>query len=161
MKQEYTIERKENGNIIFSYKRTKYKDTSLSFVISLLVLGTFLIWEFVETQTFYSLVIILPLSLFLSYKWMRKTEKINETEEQKIIFENLTPIISNAIASLGDTIKELERKYVIEEKDYSIGNRYVLVLLSNGSELRYNIINPKSYDRIQILEIDVNAVIIQ
>jgi len=160
-REKYTIEHKENGNIVFSYKRAKHKDTSLQVLIPLLILGSFSLWELITEHTLYSFIIVVPLLFFFSYRWIRKTEKKNEAEERQISYEILNPIINKDITLFGDTIKELERKYIVEEKDYSIGSRYVLVLLSNGNELRYNIINPKNYDKIQVLEIDINPIAIK
>lgn len=154
----HTVEYKNDGNIVLSYEITKYRNKLKLFLIPAIILIILTLWEFVKNQTVYSLIIVLPLLFFFLYRWMRKTEKTNEMKEQEIIFENLNPIIKKDIVLFGETVKELERKYVIEEKDYSIGERYALVLLSNGCELRYNIINPKSYDKIQVLEIDVTAI---
>ena len=115
------------------------------------------LWELTNEYTVYSLIIVIPLFLFLLYKWFRKAEKRNEAVEREIIFEYLNPIINKDIVLFGDTVVEIERKYVINEDDDYKTSRYLLVLLSNGEELRYNIINLKRYDKIQVCEIDINA----
>jgi hypothetical protein len=159
--KKHTIEYKENGNIVFSYEITKYKDKIRWFLVPAIALISLFLLEFIATRTAYSLIIVFPLLFYFFYRWVQKTEKINGAEERQIIFKNLNPIINKDIASFEGTIKELERKYIIKESEPSIESRYVLILLSNGNELKYNIINAKRYDKVQVLEIDINAIKIE
>lgn len=48
---------------------------------------------------------------------------------------------------------------LIAGKSFLEAERYLTVLLSNGKELKYNIINPQSYGNTLVLEIDIHSVI--
>ena len=154
---KYTKDYSETGNIIVSYEITKMKDNSLHIILPLVILLGIVLLEFIIFHTFYSLIIIIPLLLYFLYRWTIITIKMNESKEENIIFKNLNPIISKDINSFGNNVKELERKYVIEEIEHDV-KKFVLVLLSNGYELKYNILNSKGYNKILRLEIDINAV---
>lgn len=154
MENKVTVENKDNGNIVFSYQRVKYRDTNLRIVIPLVFTIGIMFYELMKYGTLYFQILCIPILLYLSYRWMKYTEDKNISIERQLIYEYLDNIIKKDIQSIGRSVYELERKYVIEEKEYSMGARYLLILLSDGAEIKYNVINPKCYNKIQVLEIE-------
>ena len=102
-------------------------------------------------------MILIFISIWLSY-----TSKKNIKVEKEIIKKFLEKRIEDHIHKKGDTVKELERKYMclIAGKSFLEAERYLTVLLSNGKELKYNIINPLSYGNTLVLEIAISPVIL-
>lgn len=156
MERKITIEKNSLGNIIFSYPVKRYGETKVRILIPIFIAICFLLWELITYQSAYFQIIFVPILIYSFYHWMKYTEDENKKMEQKIIYEQLDEQINRDIQSFGETVCELERSYYIDAKDDygSIGERYLLVLLSNGKELKYSIINPKIYNKILVLEID-------
>lgn len=154
-----TVETIDNGNIVFSYEVTKYNLLSYRLIIPLVILFSLNIYEITITGKVYTLIITFILGLLVFYRWASRTEKKNENEERQIIYENLENIIEHDIKTFGENTIEIERQYIIQENKIDV-TRYLKILLSNGKEIKYDIINPKRYNRIQVLEIDVTFKII-
>jgi hypothetical protein len=154
--EKHTVEYNEKGNIVISYKVVKYDFFSLRFVLPVILLLSLNLYEYTSTGQFFTVVITIPLIFFFFYRWAVKTEKINEKAEEQIISENLNDIIKRDVKSFGDSIIELKRMYKIIINNREPERRYLMIILSNGIEIRYDIINAKQYDEICVLEIDTH-----
>ncbi len=151
---------KENGNIIFSYRIIKMQDTIMHFIVPLAVFLTLVIIELSYFQSFYSIALIILLLYFLD-RWVTITDNKNLSIEEKAVYNCLDVVIPNDILSkFEEDIKEIERRYIYRRLEDHKEERFVSVLLSNGKELKYNIINPKWYNKNLSLEINVNPEIV-
>ncbi len=153
-----TEETLSNGNVVFSYKMVKHRDTKWIIIPFLILYLVILLSELIDAQTAYYQVICLPILIIILWNWFRVSEKRNEKLEKIVIYKNLDQIIKRDAQSFGDSIIELSRNYhnYTPSKYTSPTQRTVTVLLSNGKELTYNIINEKYSNGIILLEIDIH-----
>jgi len=155
-----SIYTKENGNIVISYDRKRFRDKTITFVaIGVVLLGLLGLYcvlferniAYIATAFFFfGIFPIVFLLLFI----MRNVENANKEIEQNIIFPAIESIISNDINSFGSEIKELARRYVIFDNE-KVVERIVFLILSNGKEIFYSISEIAEYnEQIVVLEID-------
>lgn len=150
-----------NGNILFSYRPYSFKDTWIYAVIPFIVVLAMFVAELLHSKTYYSVVLFffaIPLSLWL---WLEKRDKRNKKIEESIVNYHLQAIIEKDIKNIDDSVFELERLYEVIPVDDSTtyGKRRLVVGLSNGSQLIYNVENPKMLSNILLLEVNVKAII--
>lgn len=146
---------KENGNIVINYKRVKVSNRILLFVIPEFLLLYFCYWLFKDdTKYVLGAFVILGIVLF-AFIWFLFVDRINKKIEQRLSYRNLNDIIKKQVEQIAPNVKEIERKYFrIDNKNET--NRGVIVLLSNGMEFKYNIIDIAEYDKYCVLEIDIH-----
>lgn len=133
-----SIEQIENGNFIFSYKNEKYNYLSPIFLISLIIFIT------------------LPLCAFLIYLWDRKRLSKDIKIEELVVNQCLENYIIGDIDKYNKKYIVIYRKYFHDDNN-STTIRYLSVLLSNGIQLKYNVINEVNFDSTTLLEIDIKA----
>ena len=158
-KRALTVEEKPNGNIIFSYRLKKLKQTSwiiiIPLVIILIVLIAFCGSLISENSVEVFFLMLISIFIFISI-WLSYTSKKNIKVEKEVVNKLLEKRIEDDIHKQGGTVKELERKYMclIAGKSILEAERYLTILLSNGKELKYKIINPQSYNTVLVLEVE-------
>lgn len=147
-----------NGNVVFSYKEHKFIDNKWVVFIPIIIAFAVLIWELTQMGTAYFQAICLPIVMYILYKRLQYTEKQDQAIELQVINESLAEIIKRDIKTFGESTKEITRKYILKEDEdgYTLKRRYLLVVLSNGAEITYDIINVKHYDNIVMMEIDTH-----
>lgn len=151
----------KNGNVVFSYKHVTYKRNSMWIFIPLIIVLILCIYEYTHNESVYILMIGVPIILYFFYRWLKKTENKNKRTEEEIIYNALNPVIIKDINfSFGENVVEVEREYIIKTGKYGeVVEKHVTVLLSNGKELKYQIINGKYYDKIRQFEIDMHPIV--
>lgn len=145
---------KHNGNIIISYDRTKISNRKVIFIISELALLLPLLFAFRENLVY--LILLFPflgVILFLIL-WSFVVDKNNKKKEELLAFKSLNDVIALDIKKLGINIKELDRKYIRIDLEKET-KRAVYVILSNGEELKYNIVDKAEYNNKRVFEINV------
>ena len=164
-KGDLTVEEKPNGNIIFSYRLKKMKQTSWIIIIPLIFLLIVFI-AFCGNQVLENFLVLFFLMLIYTFIfisiWLSYTSKKNKKVEKEIINKLLEKRIEDDIHKQGGTVRELERKYMclIGNESFLEAKRYLTVLLSNGKELKYNVINAQSYGSTLVLEIEIHPEIL-
>lgn len=153
---------KDNGNIVFSYSPIKYNETLFKRLIIpeiLILMISLAIYSFIPRLSILILLIItaIIISITILYRWLVYTENLNKKLEKKIVYESLNDIIIKDISSFGSDVIELGRKLIVNTGDYGeVKEKFVAVILSNGIELKYNIIYINRYDKIYVQEIDAH-----
>lgn len=147
-----------NGNVVFSYNEHKFNANKWIIFIPVIIDLGILIWEMVEAGTAYLQIICIPIVLYILYKRLQYTEKQDQAIELQVTNESLDEIIKRDVKTFGESTKEITRKYILKEDEdgYTLKRRYLLVVLSNGAEITYDIINVKHYDNIVMMEIDTH-----
>lgn len=149
---------KKDGNIIISYDRTKISDKKLLFILSELILLVGLFFMF-QPNWLYTAMSFLFCGIILFFTlWLLFIDKSNKNKEKQLAFDSLDEVIKEDVSNLGDNIKELDRKYIRidHEKDTE---RAVYVLLSNGEQFKYNIIDKAEYENKRVFEIETKYII--
>lgn len=149
---------KHNGNIIISYDRTKISNRKVIFIVSELIL--LLPLSFIFRENWVYLILLFPflgVILFLIL-WSFVVDKSNKKKEELLAFESLNDVIALDIKKIGVSIKELDRKYIRIDLEKET-KRAVCVILSNGEELNYNIVDKAEYNNKRVFEINVKYLI--
>lgn len=145
---------KHDGNIIISYDRTKISNRKVIFIASELALLLPLLFAFRENLAY--LILLFPflgVILFLIL-WSFIVDKSNKKKEESLAFKSLNDVIALDIKKIGDNIKELDRKYIRIDLEKET-KRAVCVILSNGEELNYNIMDKAEYNNKRVFEINI------
>lgn len=145
---------KHDGNIIISYDRTKISNRKVIFIASELALLLPLLFAFRENLAY--LILLFPflgVILFLIL-WSFIVDKSNKKKEESLAFKGLNDVIALDIKKIGDNIKELDRKYIRIDLEKET-KRAVCVILSNGEELNYNIMDKAEYNNKRVFEINI------
>lgn len=147
----------ENGNILISYCPYGFKDTWYFAIIPFLLAFIAMVVELLCNHTFYSVIILFIAIVISLLLWISIRDRKNRKIENVIITRYLEDKIQDEIKSLGNDIYELEREYnVISLNDSTTyGKRSLTVLLSNGKNMVYNVVNPKMLKNVLMLEIVV------
>jgi len=157
---------KDNGNIVYSYIPISNKETLLQRVIIpelLLLIISFIVYSIISQLEILILlgIIFVIFSITILYKWIVYTEKLNSEIEKNIIDKSLKEMINKTVSSLGSDVNELEKKIDLKTDEYGgIKEKFLLVVLSNGTFLRYNIIHISHLHKILVQEININPEII-
>lgn len=146
---------KENGNIIINYKRVKVSNRILLFIIPEFLLLYFCYWLFKDNVKYIlEAFTILGIVLF-AFIWFLFVDRINKKIEQRLSYRYLNDVIKKQVGQIASNVNEIERKYFRTDNKNET-DRGVIVLLSNGMKLKYNIIDIAEYDKYCVLEIDIH-----
>ena len=153
--------KKENGNIVISYDKVKVSNRLIIIIIPELMLLWFLISIFngvkeLNPSEHYEGAFLIAFfftgSLLFYFLHSMFIQRANKKKEKKLIFQNLNPIIKQDILNMKNDIVELDRTYIKNDTNDEI-KREVNLILSNGLEITYEIINIAEYSNKTVLEI--------
>lgn len=168
MNLEKTIQTKENGNIVFSYLPIKLKETFFQRVIIVelcYILISVLAFRFVPQNIekiflIVFIIILVILSIMLLFKWTVYTDRLNGEAEENIINEALKYIVKKDVSSFGEGVIELERELNIKTGNYGeLKEKSLIIVLSNGIQIKYNINFISYFHRFLVQEIDIHYLI--
>lgn len=146
--------KKDDGNIIISYDRTKISNRKLLFILSelILLIGLYFILQKNLLYTAMSFFILGTILFFTL--WSLFVDKSNKNKEKKLAFNSLDEVIKEDVKKIDDNVKVLDRKYIRIDREKDT-ERAVYVLLSTGEQLKYNIIDKAEYDNKRVFEIEI------
>lgn len=146
---------KENGNIIINYTRINISDKKLMFIIpELILLALSLSLCYITNQIIFILLFIFLGTILFFILWKTIISKKNNKVEKDLIYSALDNIIAKDIDKIDSNIKELDRKYICISGEENV-IRYILVIISNGMIIKYNITEVAETDKVCMLEIDI------
>lgn len=162
-----TTEKNDKGNIVYSYSPVKSKEIffkriiipQLPLILISIIAYSIVCKYFEEVSPIVILIIFLVTffisSLILFYRRELYIEKLNDAREKEIISNAMKDIIKEDIASFGLNIIELERNFVVDTQEYGIvKEKYLILVLSNGIRLKYNINFISHYKKTLVQEIN-------
>ncbi|MFT4073606.1 MAG: hypothetical protein QM654_16985 [Dysgonamonadaceae bacterium] len=149
-----------NGNIIISYDRTKVSNRKLLFIISELTLLICLFFLFQKSLLHIAISFFILGTILFFVLWSLFVDKSNKKKEKQLSFHCLNDIVKKDIENIGANIKELDRKYIRIDHEKET-ERAVYVLLSNGEQLKYNIIDKAEYENKRVFEIETKYSIVK
>lgn len=146
---------KENGNIIINYTRINISDQKLMFIIpELILLALSFSLCYITNQIIFILLFIFLGTILFFILWKTIISKKNNKVEKDLIYSALDNIIAKDIDKIDSNIKELDRKYICIIGEENV-IRYILVIISNGMIIKYNITEVAETDKVCMLEIDI------
>lgn len=152
------IVKKENGNIVFSFKPIRFRDWLWIYIIIELFFLFVIKNNTHKFETFFIAFTIISIITFLL--WGFPIEMYNKRVIKKNAFKILDSIIKKDIELLDNSLIELERKYNIVEKTKDKEKQFVDVLLSDGRQLRYENRFLNQQGKTTVCELDINYSII-
>jgi len=157
MRKELSSKKEENGNIIFCYRPIKLGNVVLiitAFIPFYIVLSLFGINILTGAGIICSFISI----IMSGYLVLLIRDKINKSIENKIIIRLLDNQIKSDLNSIDSSLTILEQYYkrTLNNDSMTYGYREYHIVLSDGRELKYEIINPYLFMNVLKLEINVH-----
>lgn len=131
----------KEGNLCFSYNMKQPMEKPLIIIIIGACIGTVILAEYLCFNTTYSLFPLLFLFMFTFMYWCVYPCKDNEVVEEMMMNKNVNLRLHNELKRYDKNVYEVKRKFHQDTKGtYGIiTGTYMLVLLSNGEILEYEL----------------------
>lgn len=130
-----------NGNVALYYQMRAPLEKPIIPICAGILLGSLCLAEYLLNATIYSSVPLLVLFFFLFVLWAYFPCRHNEELEEWWMNKNINLRLHNTLRCYGHDVHEVKRKifYVTEGTYGIIKAKYMLVLLSNGIVLEYEL----------------------
>lgn len=140
---KYRTQKLENGNVALIYKMRNPMEKPWIIICIGILFGCILLIEYLLNSTTISLFPLIIIFFFIFLFWIVYPLKENEKIEQEWLNKNVDTRLHNELCKYKEKVMEVRRKYYQE----TVGTygvvvaTYLLVLLSNGEILEYELKN--------------------